>query len=99
MRPPPQREMGPALDDTPSRRRRSRALRAASPDSSSGEPFEPPPASAIDAGVRLLPSPCRLHHSSSRIELAQGMGTFAMAASYWPTLGQYVEGLEQAGKL
>ena len=24
---------------------------------------------------------------------------FAMTASYWPTLGQYVEGLEQAGKL
>ena len=24
---------------------------------------------------------------------------FAMTASYWPTLGRYVEGLEQAGKL
>src|SRR6266581_30260 len=27
------------------------------------------------------------------------MGMFAMTASYWPTLGRYVEGLEQAGKL
>src|SRR3954464_9799071 len=27
------------------------------------------------------------------------MGMFAMTASYWPTLGQYGEALEQAGKL
>src|SRR5258708_37155921 len=27
------------------------------------------------------------------------MGMSAMKASYWPTLGQYVEGLEQADKL
>src|SRR5258708_39791166 len=27
------------------------------------------------------------------------MGMSAMKASYWPTLGQYVEGLDRAGKL
>src|SRR5215470_20394878 len=54
----------------------------------------------MDVGVR----PYRA--LAARIMVRQGygqqdneMGTFAMMASYWPTLAQYVEGLEQAGKL
>src|SRR5262245_119464 len=88
--------MGAAIDSAPARWRRSRALRAASPHGLSAEP-ERAPASVINVRAGALAACTAVRQGYG--QMSKEMGTFAMTASYWPTLGQYVEGLEQAGKL